>query len=123
MKKLILVVAMMVMAGQAWGMDYSGVYVDKKNGGDIEIRKNGKANDEYSVKITVVPTGTTNIGEVAFSGFFNNGKMAHISDGCSLEMILAGNKSIIVKQDTSAGTCDAGMDVYFSGTYRKTKKK
>ena len=123
MKRLIFTLVMALMVtGQVWAADYTGIYVNKQNGGDIEIKKNGLPNDEYEVHITVVPPGTAITGEVTFSGFFSGGTAIHAVEGCWLKLTASG-KTIKIQQDAAKGNCDAGMNVTFDGTYKKYVEK
>lgn len=116
MVKTILAGAMLLMATGAYAADYSGLYLDKKNGGDIEIKRGPSGG--YQIHLSVVPPGTANMGDVTFDSRFADGTALYSSDSCWLKLTATAT-SIKVNQDTDKGRCDAGAGVFFSGTYKK----
>lgn len=121
MSKTILAMAAVVlfsMSTQVFAIDYSGIYLNSKNGGDVEIKKNGQPNDEYDVHVTVVPPGTAIIGEVTFATFFSGGTAVYAAEDCWLKLYATG-KFIKIEQDSSKGNCGAGMNATFDGNYKK----
>jgi hypothetical protein len=126
MKKLVLlIVGITLVAGQAWGSSTEGTYRSKDPESTLTISKarDGKYKFDFFGAFKgnngMVNTGTLEFEEILSS------KVTYTNppdeSECKLEIIFINPK--VIKVNQIEGSCGAGMNVYYGGTYKKAKKK